>query len=246
MIVNRETILRELSAYLNNELSKQEVYEWALSVAVTDHFQELARGDVLIRRTIQAMIDINHDDLKFIPTRKALEYYRRCLVGEEKFVPLEINKDLKNLNIPDDPDIVNRKKKPKYFIFFRIYIIIFSICSLTIHIASMIDPAFFNLDQTSPTRLAVIKESFPHVFYALFVLIPVRYLVRWVLFYPSFVFLSLGMLYYWYISFQMVLKLSLNMVFIFMILPLTAIPATLALFLLMMGREEFKENRKSV
>ena len=253
-MIDRKTILEKLAEYLNNKISQEEIYKWALAVAVSEEYDELAGKDLLIRKTIQALIDIHHDDLKLIPTRKALEYYRRCLVGEEKFEPLEDKKDLKRLNIPDFPQEQPQRvktpkpKKPKqgggkeFYIAFRIYTIIFSISSLTIHIISIIKPDLFSFDEEIPTRMEVVTRSLPHLLYAFFVLVPMWLTARGVLYYLSFLVLTLGMLYYWYLSAVIVMNYSLHLIFILAILPFCAFPATLALYLLMVNRDRLRQK----
>jgi len=104
MALNRDIILQKLNKYFNQDISKDDIHTWALSVAVSRDYQDVVKSDLLIAKTIQTIIDMHHDDIKAIPTNKALEYYRRCLEGLEEFKPLESRGDLADLNIPD-PDL---------------------------------------------------------------------------------------------------------------------------------------------
>ena len=81
-MIERELVLKKLTQYLNSEISRTDVHAWALSVAVAREFDQEA--DPLVTMTVHSLIDISHDNLKKIPSRRALEYYRLCLEGRRR------------------------------------------------------------------------------------------------------------------------------------------------------------------
>jgi hypothetical protein len=258
MNLTRETVLAKLTGYLDKEISKSAIYEWALFVAVSKEYEQLAPQDPLIATAVQALIDINHDDLKKIPTNKALEYYRRCLKDEIEFIPLEERRDIDKLviqdqqpaapaiTVPPETSLVNALlKKQDYtrlLIAMRVYVIVFAVCSLGIHIYSFINPEFMQMARDFTSRFNSVKESLPHVLYALLVLLPPRFLARDTLYIVSLALLIVGFFYYWYIAITIVDKLALHPLLILIILPFSALPATLTLILLWAYRQTFTQK----
>ena len=249
-MLTRAIILEKLTGYLNQRLSKQAIYEWALFVAVSHEFEKIAAEDLLIGKTIQALIDINHDDLKNIPTHKMLEYYRRCLAGELTFEPLEYMRNLERMDLSKEQFAADEEKKvekrheerKQIRLMVRIYVVLFAFCSLVIHLFSILQPNFLRFAETIPTRLENLWDSLPHVLYAIIILLPMRLTARGNFFYITF-FVSLwGLFLYWYLPFIIVSKLAINMIFILALLPFSAIPASLAVWLLIKTRKERPSN----
>lgn len=258
-MLNRQTVSEKLTAYLNNTVSKQEIYEWALSSAVSKDFEEITAQDPLLKTAVNAMIEMNHSDLRRLPTRKALEYYRRCLAGELEFIPLEAHKELHKLNIPDIPE--ERKtdtplrtpliklwpqmiREWKYLkdtiLTARIYVIIFAVCSLAVQISSILSPGFMQIGLWVPARWQAFLDAFPHLVYAYVVLMPPQRFVPTRMFVLALPLLIIGVVFYWTISWMILMKLSLSWIFILALLPFTVIPALLALFLVIMAKLRLK------
>ena len=258
-MLNRQIVLEKLNAYLNNKISKKEIYEWALFSAVSGDSEEITAKDPLLKSAVNAMIEMNYSDLR-APTRKALEYYRRCLAGELEFIPLEVHQELHKLDIPDIPEEQKKDALPvpliklwakkvrewKYLkdaiLTARLYVIIFAVCSLVVQISSIISPGFMQFGLWVPTRWQAVLDSFPHLVYAYVVLVPPRRLMPLRIFVLTLPLLILGAVFYWSIAWMILNKLSLGWVFILAVLPYTVIPALLALFLVIIEKLELKQR----
>ena len=243
-MIDRSSVLAKLKDYLEAKTPKNEIYEWALATALSKEYEKIAQEDTLIQRTILALLDINHVNQKKIPLREVFEYYRRCLEGEEEFavenIPMQLTADAGGLGILW-LWLKDISQTPKgILVVLRIYVIIFGLSSVTIHLDSIRNPVFLRTGDIVPTQNEVFQQSLPHLIYAFLILLPPSLLARRMLFYFSFPFLTFGMLYYWYISFRFAIKLALNPIFVLVILPFTALPATLALVSLFMYREKSK------
>ena len=251
MSINREIVLGKLNAYLGNTLSKEALYEWALSVAVSGEYQVLAGSDPLVHSAVNAMIEIKHKDPAKFSTAKTLEYYRRCLAGELAFNSTELPLDgvghktdgSQNVAIPKiqkpvtPQTLIQSFQEWKYFkdaiLSARLYVLVFAVCSFVVQVSSIISPGFMQIGLRVPSRWEALADAFPHLIYAYFVLLPPQRLFRGKMFLIALPIFIVGMMYYWKLSFLMVTKLSLDWVFILAILPFSAIPATLALLLLL-------------
>lgn len=139
---------------------------------------------------------------------------------------------------------VEEKKKTFniYLAIFRVYVVIFALCSLGIQISSLVKPVFLKFGEVTPSRLDIFKEVWPHLIYAVFALLSPRLMARKILFYFSFPILTYGMLYYGYISVSIITRFSLNMIFLLAILPFSALPPAAALFLLILHREDMRQK----
>jgi hypothetical protein len=87
MLVDRNTVLEKLKGYLDNTISKKEIFEWAHSIVITQDYDKISKTDKLLSESIHALWQLHHDDGKFDPSREELEYYMKCLEGKEKFPP---------------------------------------------------------------------------------------------------------------------------------------------------------------
>ena len=255
MLINREIVLKELSAYLNHQISKQEIYEWALLVASAPNFEDLAPKDPLVKAAVNAMIEMNHTGLAHVPTRKAMEYYRRCLSGELEFIPLESHRGLDKLNISDIPEdrvlavLSNQLPLPKLkewkylkgtILTARLYVIIFAVCSVVVQISFIVSPGFMQIGLFIPSRWQALVDAFPHLVYAYLVLLPPERFVPTRMFVVAVPLLILGVVFYWTISWVIVAKLSLPWILFLVLLPFSAIPAILALLLVIFRKLDLK------
>ena len=251
-MLNREILLKKLTGYLNKEISLEDIYLWALGVAVSPDYEIISRSDLLAGQVIKDLVDLHHDDLKRVPTRKALEYYRDCLGGKEDYDPQKI----KTLGFYETGTqasvkrVAQRREEEKedwesdFFALSRMYVIFFGMCSLAINLFSILKPEFIRSQGVIPTHFEVFKDSLPHILYAVLILSPSRWVTRGTLFYLSFPLAMFGMLYYWYISVSIITKLSLHFMFVLVILPFSAIPAALVLVLLIVSREEWRQKAR--
>ncbi len=250
-MIDRAGVLAKLNDYLEEKISKTEVYEWALMLALSKEYEDIAVQDPLIQKTVLAMIDINHADIKKIPPRKSLEYLKHCLEGSEEFLEVTLpaqaaSEETQNPKYQFLKKAFRPRDVPKgVLVILRIYVIVFCLCSIAIHSVSILNPGFLRLGESTPSSAAIVRESFPHLIYAFFLLIPPVWIARGIWFYLSFPILTFGMLYYWYISFSFAMKFALSAIFILVVLPFSAIPATLALVLLFIYREKSKGMREN-
>jgi hypothetical protein len=258
MMITRQLVLEKISAYLNHQLSQQELYEWWLGLAVAGDLEQTLESDPLLKNAFNAIMEINRQNVAKVPTRKALEYYRRCLAGEMEFIPLESHRELHKLNIPDIPEeigvqgaqgshgsfqkrnIRERVEDWKYFqdaiLTARLYVIIFAICSLVVQIFSLINPGFLRIGLLVPTHWQAFADAFPHIVYAYVVLLPPKKLITTRMFLLAFPLLMLGLVFYWTIACAIITKLDLPWVALVVISPFSVIPAALALALVLMEK----------
>ena len=249
-MLNRQVVLEKLERFLKREISKADVHTWALGQAVSRDFENVAKTDPLIKNTVLSLIDISHDDLKRIPSMRALEYYRLCLKGQMVFDPVHAN--LESIIVPQWSEEklpktrarigVEIRAQAQYLVLLKAYVLIFGLCALALQVISVLNPQFLHLIKETPTRAEAFKSAWPHIIYAILILLPRNWLARGAVFYFTFLALAAGMAYYWYISVVIVLKLSLHVLFILAFLPFSAIPATLALLLLKLHRDGLKRR----
>jgi hypothetical protein len=253
MSLTREDVLIKLTDFLNNKIPKAEIHEWALLVATAEDFEQTAQRDPLIGKTIQCLIDINHNDIKYIPTPKALEYYRRCLTGEEIYQPLEQRRDLHKIKIPEmkladvgePPEVIRRREWWQGVLWIvRIYVILFAMSSLAIDIAALVQPELFRGGEDIPSRLENFKESYKQMIYAFFILLPPTILSRRPTIYLSLPIVIWGVYHYWEFVISKIDKLPHPM-FLLAFLPFSAIPAAMALFLLLVRWKEGRAQKTS-
>lgn len=235
MSFERQILLSQLDKYFRHELSDKEIYEWALQLAVSENFGSLSQEDPLFKKTIQTLLEMQHMDLAVVPTAKALKYYQHCLKGEEEFIPLKDRQDLKQLNIPDfmeegpKPHPLQKIKiSGKLYFFARAYTMVFGFAILGIYSASLVMPNLVSPGGSKFFGKSSLVESVLHVFYALMILLSPRFMAQKFFFYFTFPMLFLGMIYFWSVP----LRLFGNWTMILLALPLTAVPATLAVILL--------------
>jgi len=231
MAIDRETAISRLKGFLTGEVTKEEIYHWALGKAMSNDFEELSRTDPLLHEALEAMMDVNHEDAQFIPSREDLEYYQRCLAGAEEFVTRRTQVQKQQNIFPkhkflSDLDLV-----------FRVYVLVFAVCIIIVHLIGVLLPSFLQA-RIPPSRLEIFSDSLPHFIYAIILLVPVRILVRDNFFFVFLFVMGFGAYYYFYISLNLIAKLSVHFLVVLVILPYGALPAALAVYLL------FKERIK--
>ena len=83
MLIDKKLAIAKLKGYLNNTISKKEVYKWASAIVVSSKFDNLDKSDKLLSDAIQAMFELHHEDGKFDPSREELEKYLEALELED-------------------------------------------------------------------------------------------------------------------------------------------------------------------
>ena len=243
---------------LENKLTAEELYGWALGVVVTQEYERTTQEDPLVHMVLEDLMNISQESIKRRPSEELLEYYRRCLAGQEDYeagtassLSNKAYARLKGLEAESHDSSMagfNRgikksykKSKKGFFLFLRAYVYFFALCVIGIHLASMLTPELVDYDGSGNTNHYIMTEAIPHVTYAFILLVPFHWLVRnqWLFFsLPAMIF---GAFYYWRVSIELIVKLSLHQFFVLVILPFGAIPATVALVLLLI---EWKRARR--
>ncbi len=218
----REDVIEKLDAYLQGEISRDEMYQWALAAAVSDGYAEAAKEDFLLGRAIQDMIDCGHPDKSEAHARRVLGYHLRCLTGQKDF----------NLAVVKTSFVDS-------LVIFRIYVVLFAVCSLGIQVLTLLRPELLLSHESGGMDVARIGALLPHILYAVTLLLPVRVTAKGFLFYPTFLIMLCGAYFYWYMSLQLVMRMLLHIMFVLVILPFGGIPAAVALVLLVMRKIEY-------
>lgn len=232
MPIDRETTLARLRALISGEMRQDEVYHWALSKAVSAEFKDLALADPLLYETIASLLDMSHEDAEFVPSREDFEYYIRCFEGREEFRSLREKR--KRAPAPSQ-----RKFFQDFDLTARLYVILFAICSIVIHLISIVNPNFLRIEPGAPSLVDSFFASLPHLVYAAALLLPLRLTGRGNAFFFFFMLFSLGAFYYTYLSIDLILKLSLPILIVLVVLPFSGVPACLALYLLIKERKKY-------
>lgn len=235
MELDREILSQKLNAYLNGESARADLYQWALKTAVEEDIANLSHRDFLAAQLVEDLVNLKNNNPGRATSDGLLRYYQKCLNGSEDFDPEKRKQFLPPL--PEDTlssglpagRIVTEKRQS--FLLTKTYVILFAVCSLLIHAASIVLPEFFYLEKQS--FLALTGDSLPFILYSIALLIPFRWAVRGSWFYVFFFIFMLGLFYYFYASVTLVSQLSLSPVFILVILPFSVIPALLAVVLLL-------------
>lgn len=256
IMLNRKIIFDQITALLEKKVTPEEMYGWALGVLVTQEYEKSIQEDPLIHTVLEDLMNIAQGAVNRRPSEDLLDYYRRCLAGQDDYdfkmassLSSKAYARLKGAE-SDQPSFagLNRGLKKSYkrskrgfLIFLRAYVYCFAICIIAIHLASMLSPDLVDYDGSGNTNRYIMTEAIPHVTYAFILLVPFHWLVRnqWLFFsLPAMIF---GAFYYWRVSIELIIKLSLHQFFILVILPFGAIPATVALVLLLV---EWKRTRR--
>ena len=232
MELTRQILLKRIQAYLKGSVTKDQLYQWALAAAVSDEYEDFKNKDVLITQTVQVLIDINKGDKNPEEFNKKLVYHQKCLAGEDDYVPRKIEAPAQTKETPAD-----------FFVIIRIYIIIFAASSILLNFFSLLNPNFLQFGEGSASFANAVKDALPHLIYAAVILMPLKVSAKGLLFFPVFLVLCLGMLFYWYIPISLVNKFTLNPVSILIVLPFSAMPATLALLQFMVTKDKLTKKQ---
>jgi len=239
MSLTRSEALQVLNDFLNDKISQVKVYEWALVQAVAKDYEMVAQNDPLLGETIQAFLDMSHQQGDYIPTRDDISYYQRCLQGQASFEPLSIR--LEKMKEAQKKMVQEEKVKARQSVIvhktfsrtvMRVYVIMFALTSLTVNIIEIIKPGFFKVGEAL-THGQAFREALPHFGYVIFLLIPPYIVVNGFLYYLTLPVLFMGVIFYFYITVSIVLQLKLNPLLIVCFAPFALVPALLALWLVM-------------
>lgn len=226
-MLDRQITAKKLRAFLQDEITTEDIYSWALGVVVASDYEKVS-ADLLLKKTIQDIIDLKHTDTAQMTLRTTLEYDWRCLTDQEKFVFVA----------PPPPPVSSAQLALKedtasggLFFLFKGYAVLFGVGILLVHIFSLINPQFFWYETSLSSRADLLLDCLPQMVYgACLVWSLVTMPLAPAVYYPVLAVLTMGMLAYWYLPLALVLKIGVSPFFIFLLVPFTSLPATFAMF----------------
>lgn len=253
MAITRQAVLEKLDGFLKGEISAEKIYEWALFIAVSSEYEQLVQKDPVISTTIQALISLNHTNKKQATRLEDLKLFRQCLAGEMTLPSSGAEtREAAPAEPPSEKQPKKREKRRKFgqsvsgsMMTLRIYVVIFGICSLIVNLLTVIKPEWLSLGADVQTPVERLGETWLHISYAALLILPFPMIVRGPLFIAALPLFVFGMVYYWYVTVMLVAKLSLNLIFFLAVMPFSAIPATLALILLVVNWIEARDDMSS-
>ncbi len=243
MAVERKLIIDKLMGFVVGEISKAEIYEWALFVVVSRDYEELVKDNKLTQEIFQFLIDIDKPRPTSVSINKVLEYFIQCLEGKKEFITEDYKQVLGELLPKAVPAPIVKKvtpvKKPLLPLTWlvasaRIYALIFVLGSIVLNVVSVLKPnLFIKPNEIAPSVMQVARDAFPHVLYAFLILCALVVKV------PRFVFYGFipvgiwGMFFYWSGTTSYVLKNGFSLPLILFFLIFVALPPTAAFFVLL-------------
>jgi len=269
MPISREILESKLEDFLNDKISQEEIYSWALQVAVANDLAVLEKEDPLVHRILLDLSNIRGAQSHAV-TQDDWAYYLKCLQGQESFKPFRHKRSHMWLVFALGSRIVFAV----CLFTLRVYVFLFGLCMFAVNYLLLRDPSIFQnpeklvaflafLDTSSLSGLygflshLVMKPEFPfimemvqpqqailqipvlHLVYAFLILMPPGFVARNIVFTVSFPLLILGVFYYWYLAWDISARLAFAFMFdrfiaCLVLSPMTGIPATIALFLLIL------------
>ncbi len=248
MELNRDLIIEKIEALLGGQMDKDAVYRWALGVAVSEDFAQFCKKDPVAAQVVQVLIDIQHNDVKSIPTLKALAYYRLCLKGEREYLPLGEIKDrdieAPAVNVEEAQGLGLVEEGVKTFIdkFARSLRILTLIFGGIVFVASF----FYVILEAAPGQPDRVKSAFKTfglLIYSVFVILPPSFLVKEKAFLWAVPILLFGMIFSWYYSLNIIPGMFSGIVERCFLSALIIIPATVA-FMLLFRAKGFRFRKK--
>jgi len=251
---------------MNGNIPVDDIHAWALKIALSSDYPQIAQEDPLLKEAIQALMDLDRKELNFVPSRRILEYYRRCLGGEEEYRPPKQRGNLSHIIIDEpnkpaslmgEPSQVKTEKTKEVSVIqqrpsidrsrlmktCRRYTIVFAWCSFALHIVGAIVPEFFGF-VVSESVAQLLIAALPHLLYALFVVMPIKVLSAGKMFLLSFVLATFGAVMYCGMSVVFIVKFSLPLVFGLLVMPFAAIPSILMPLVLFHHRRIYLKELK--
>lgn len=252
MATESKLILGKLIGFSTGEISKSEIYEWALYVVVSSEYEKSLKHDKLTEQIFQFLIDIEKPKLATAPTKKILQYFIDCLEDRKNFSP----DDYKAL-MDDKPAATAQsftkqnsqgiKKNPAKLTglakLAKIYALIFVTGSILLNTAAVIKPDLLvKPSEIAPSAFEVRKEALPHLIYGILILVAMSVKVPRIVFYGFIPVGIWGMFFYWSASTSFGLKHGLSLLNVLLLLFFVALPPTAAFFVLL--TQWFNQSKK--
>ncbi|MCC6758973.1 MAG: hypothetical protein IT395_05055 [Candidatus Omnitrophica bacterium] len=250
MSVERKLLLVKLIGFLTGEISKNEIYEWALFVAVSRDYEELVKNDKLSEQIMQFLIDVNKPRTTTAPTQKILEYFIACLEDKKQFseddyklliadqpsktatVPKSAVAAKKPLRIP--VPVLSPGKRTLISRIANIYVFLFVSISIILNLTVILKPDFLvNPGEVAPIPDQVLRDAFPHLFYGITMIIALLVRGPRILFYALFFIATWGMLFYWYSITIFIFENKWPLYYLVMLSPALTLPPTLMFWIML-------------
>ncbi len=243
MSVDRKVILDKLVGFSIGQISKSQIYEWALSFIVSGEYESIIKNDKFTQEIFQFLIDIEKSKSANVPAKKVLDYFIQCL-QEKKVFSLEDYKALIGdkstpvVRAPEKQKLSQGEKPPVALGWLvgaaKIYALIFVACSILLNTVCLIKPDFLvKSDEIAPSAAEVGKEAFPHLIYGILILLAMSVKMPRVVFYAFIPVGIWGMFFYWSAATGFALKHGLSFLHVALLLIVVALPPTAAFFVLL-------------
>jgi len=217
---------------------------------VTEGFGNFCKTDPVAAQVVQALIDINHNDVQSIPTLKALAYYKLCLKGEREYRPLGQIKDLdiqEPVGFDEDVhglEVIEEGVKSFVDRFARALRIMTLAFGVIVFVASFV-AVIVEAAPGQPGRVKAALKIFAVLIYSVFVVLPPSIVVRNRSFFMAVPILLFGMIISWYYSLNVIPEMFSGIVIQVFLSALIIIPATVA-FMLLFRAKGFRFRRKQI
>lgn len=260
MSVERKLLLVKLIGFLTGEISKNEIYEWALFVAVSRDYEELIKNDKLAEQIMQFLIDVNKPRTTAAPTQKIIEYFIACLEDKKQFSeesykiliadqpakPVATVKSVEALRAAKiAPPVLSPEKKTLISRIVTIYIFLFVSISLLLNLVMIFKPDFLmKQGEVAPLPGQVLRDAFPHLFYGITMIIALFIRGPKYLFYALFFIATWGMLFYWYSITIFISENKWPLYYLVMLSPALTLPPTLMFWMMLTRWFTFSEPAK--
>lgn len=243
MVIEHKQVLSKLVGFLTGEISKAEIYQWALSIVVSSEYENLIKQDKLVEQIFQFLIDIEKPKHELAPTKKVLEYFVKCLKAEKIFSAQDYKALIGDKSAPAAATNTKQKssqieKSPLPLSWLvmaaKIYALIFVIISILLNTAIVIKPdLLIKPGEIAPTLAEVGKEAIPHLVYGILILFAMSVKVPRVVFYGVIPVGIWGMFFYWSSATSMILKHGVSLFTILFLVVFMALPPTAVFFVLL-------------
>jgi len=260
MSFERGIIITKLKGYSTGALTKNEVYEWALFVAVSREYELMAKQDPLAERVIQFFIEINSESPKSVSSQNIAQYFIDCLEDRKEFSyeslkAFSTNKPAAQATAvtpstakkkPPEPvklavdPFAGPVSKPVNFSridlekIFKFYVFVFAGIVVLLNLVSALNPNFLvRPEEIPPTTAESWSAAFPHIIYGIIIILALVLKVPKIVFYFFFFFSVLGMFFYWYVATDLLLKNGRPLVYLLLIAPLVSLPPTAGFYILL-------------
>lgn len=234
MECSRGRVLEKINLLLNRSIEPRQAYEWALGFVVSDGYQAFFASDPTAARAAQVLLDVNTNHALDEQELKVLEYYRQCLTGQRDDVPLEQETSLPELSgevAAAWADVLHpepKTRKEQLLHGMRIYVYAFAGYVLLSNLWILV-----RTGGPWSYHRAGAAMTFPFFLYGFLLLLPMQILASGRVFMGSLVMAILAIAFFWWDFFNVLFSGQIFSGIILKNFFLGAVPASMALWLLM-------------